>query len=389
MSGQYRFPPAASGPGVGVGSARRVSDTVNPFSGDPNDKSTLGLAGGNGANGGNSSPTTPPAASLHGTAALTASFSVDSTIDESDPFALIQRGLNQQAHNDMWGAADSFGRASIMLKRRSDALLAKEAAHNARVRHRRDDQAVSLSAAAEQTPAAAAHVHRRSDSQSSGGGSGSSGPVGTFNLEGERRSVRREAAEVFKERSREYFRQARESLIAAMAIDTKASSSSESKDPTEPDEQGVRDRCVIFRRLFAPGHTQGGVPTDSSLIQHTSYSSRAPPPAASGAGGGSGAGAAGTTTATAGSSNPTDGDEGSEQIEHEEDLRTLSRRFEELEEMAVSPQDYAPVGGDGDYHSYETSNLIDSNLEPHYSNLIDSANAPIFGVDRQGRVNVW
>ena len=34
-------------------------------------------------------------------------------------------------------------------------------------------------------------------------------------------------------------------------------------------------------------------------------------------------------------------------------------------------------------------NLIDSNLEPHYSNLIDSANAPIFGVDSAGRVNVW
>ena len=34
-------------------------------------------------------------------------------------------------------------------------------------------------------------------------------------------------------------------------------------------------------------------------------------------------------------------------------------------------------------------NLIDSNLEPHYSNLIDSANAPIFGVDGEGRVNVW
>jgi len=29
-------------------------------------------------------------------------------------------------------------------------------------------------------------------------------------------------------------------------------------------------------------------------------------------------------------------------------------------------------------------NLIDSNLEPHYSNLIDSANAPIFGVDGEG-----
>lgn len=29
-------------------------------------------------------------------------------------------------------------------------------------------------------------------------------------------------------------------------------------------------------------------------------------------------------------------------------------------------------------------NLIDSNLEPHYSNLIDSANAPIFGVDSEG-----
>ena len=437
MPGQYPFPPASSGPGVG--SARRLSEkAVDPFAiappGDA-DKSKSGKSGGGihggGPNGGSSSSPTsangsspsPAAACLHSTAALTASFSVDSAIDESDPFALIQRGLNQQAHNDMWGAADSFGRASIMLKRRSDALLAKEAAHNARVRHRRDDQAVSLSAAAEPTPAAAhAHVHhrggkaaaassvgasssasaasatgfahRRSDSQSSGGGSASGhGPVGTFNLEGERRSVRREAAEVFKERSREYFRQARESLIAAMAIDTKASSSSESKDPTGPDEQGVRDRCVIFRRLFAPGHTQGGVPTDSSLIQHTSYSSRAPPPAASGAGSGSGAGAAAATSATptttAGSSNPIHSDEGSEQIEHEEDLRTLSRRFEELEEMAVSPQDYAPVGGDGDYHSYETSNLIDSNLEPHYSNLIDSANAPIFGVDRQGRVNVW
>ena len=34
-------------------------------------------------------------------------------------------------------------------------------------------------------------------------------------------------------------------------------------------------------------------------------------------------------------------------------------------------------------------NLIDSNVEPHYSNLIDSANAPIFGVDSAGRVNVW
>ena len=35
-------------------------------------------------------------------------------------------------------------------------------------------------------------------------------------------------------------------------------------------------------------------------------------------------------------------------------------------------------------------NLIDdSNQEPHYSNLIDSANAPIFGVDGEGRVNVW
>ena len=33
--------------------------------------------------------------------------------------------------------------------------------------------------------------------------------------------------------------------------------------------------------------------------------------------------------------------------------------------------------------------LIDSSLEPHYSNLIDSANAPIFGVDSEGRVNVW
>ncbi len=33
--------------------------------------------------------------------------------------------------------------------------------------------------------------------------------------------------------------------------------------------------------------------------------------------------------------------------------------------------------------------LIDSNLEPHYSYLIDSANAPIFGVDSEGRVNVW
>ena len=454
MSGQYRFPLAASGPGGSVGSARRVSDTVNPFSGDPNDKSTLGLAGGNGANGGNSSPTSPPAASLHGTAALTASFSVDSTIDESDPFALIQRGLNQQAHNDMWGASDSFGRASVMLKRRSDALLAKEAEHNARVRHRRDDQAAEQ-AAHHGKPGSNAHsrtksaatgfAHRRSDSQSSGGASNSNSGVGTFNLEGERRSVRREAAEVFKERSREYFRQARESLIAAMAIDTKASSSSESKDSTGPDEQGVRDRCVIFRRLFAPGHTQGGVPTDSSLIQHTSYSSRAvgapaAPTTSSSSNpmdGDDGVTAAATTTnkpttndggtvgntirsifgGSSNSSNPasnsssTNGNGGNGgtnnsnavksikdpfpdddiimQIEHEEDLRTLSRRFEELEEMAVSPQDYAPVGGDGDYHSYETSNLIDSNLEPHYSNLIDSANAPIFGVDRQGRVNVW
>jgi PAS domain S-box-containing protein len=33
--------------------------------------------------------------------------------------------------------------------------------------------------------------------------------------------------------------------------------------------------------------------------------------------------------------------------------------------------------------------VIDSNLEHHYSNLIDSANAPIFGVDANGRVNVW
>jgi PAS domain S-box-containing protein len=38
----------------------------------------------------------------------------------------------------------------------------------------------------------------------------------------------------------------------------------------------------------------------------------------------------------------------------------------------------------------QTVNLIDdSNQEPHYSNLIDSANAPIFGVDSEGRVNVW
>lgn len=419
MPGQYPFPPASSGPGVG--SARRLSEkAVDPFAiAPPGDadksksgKSGGGIHGGGGGGGGihggsSSSPTngngaggspSPAAACLHSTAALTASFSVDSAIDESDPFALIQRGLNQQAHNDMWGAADSFGRASVMLKRRSDALLAKEAAHHA---HHRGGKAAAASSVGASSSASAASAtgfaHRRSDSQSSGGGSASGhGPVGTFNLEGERRSVRREAAEVFKERSREYFRQARESLIAAMAIDTKASSSSESKDPTGPDEQGVRDRCVIFRRLFAPGHTQGGVPTDSSLIQHTSYSSRAPPPAASGAAGGgsgSGAGAAAATSATptttAGSSNPIHSDEGSEQIEHEEDLRTLSRRFEELEEMAVSPQDYAPVGGDGDYHSYETSNLIDSNLEPHYSNLIDSANAPIFGVDRQGRVNVW
>eukprot|EP00521_Asterionellopsis_glacialis_P014393 CAMPEP_0195306064 /NCGR_PEP_ID=MMETSP0707-20130614/37010_1 /TAXON_ID=33640 /ORGANISM="Asterionellopsis glacialis, Strain CCMP134" /LENGTH=700 /DNA_ID=CAMNT_0040370273 /DNA_START=318 /DNA_END=2416 /DNA_ORIENTATION=- len=34
-------------------------------------------------------------------------------------------------------------------------------------------------------------------------------------------------------------------------------------------------------------------------------------------------------------------------------------------------------------------NQIDSNLESHYSNIIDSANAPIFGVDTKGRVNVW
>ena len=394
MSGQYQFPPAASGPGVG-GSARRVSDVnaVDPNAGDPNSNSL----------------TSPPAASLHGTAALTASFSVDSTIDESDPFALIQRGLNQQAHNDMWGASDSFGRASVMLKRRSDALLAKEAEHNGHGKTR-----------------SKSFVHRKSDSHGSLGSSNSGPNSGSFNLEGERRSVRREAAEVFKERSREYFRQARESLIAAMAIDTKNSSSSESKDSTGPDEQGVRDRCVIFQRLFAPGHTQGGVPTDSSLIQHTSYSSKTPPAAPPLA----------PSTASASASNPMDGDDnggklfpvpstegkstvgntfrsifgGSSnsngnskqptnvpeddiamQIEHEEDLRTLSRRFEELEEMAVSPQDYAPVGGDGvmSGHSYETSNLIDSNLEPHYSNLIDSANAPIFGVDRQGRVNVW
>ena len=33
--------------------------------------------------------------------------------------------------------------------------------------------------------------------------------------------------------------------------------------------------------------------------------------------------------------------------------------------------------------------LIDSNLESQYTNLIDSANAPIFGVDSEGRVNVW
>lgn len=286
------------------------------------------------------------ASSCHGAqAALTASYSADSNIDETDPFALIQRGLNQQAHNDMWGAADSFGRASVMLKRRSDVLLAQEVAHGTK-------------------------SHARTDSQNSLTSSGS----GTFNLEGERRSVRREAAEVFKERSREYFRQARESLIAAMAIDTKASSSSESKDSTL-DEQGVRDRCVIFERLFAPGHTQGGVPADSSPIAATSYSQSKSPP---------------NSWTMVDSETATGKDGALMQIENEEDLRALSRRFEELEEMAVSPHDYAIVGGDGDFqHSYETSNLIDSNLEPHYSNLIDSANAPIFGVDRQGRVNVW
>ena len=179
---------------------------------------------------------------------------------------------------------------------------------------------------------------------------------------------------MFKERSREYFRQARESLIAAMAIDTKASSSSESKD-SMLDEQGVRDRCVIFERLFAPGHTQGGVPADSSPIAVTSYSQSKSPP---------------SSWTMVDSETATGKDGALMQIENEEDLRALSRRFEELEEMAVSPHDYAIVGGDGDFqHSYETSNLIDSNLEPHYSNLIDSANAPIFGVDRQGRVNVW
>lgn len=284
-------------------------------------------------------------------AALTASYSADSNIDETDPFALIQRGLNQQAHNDMWGAADSFGRASVMLKRHSDALLAQEAAHGIK------------------SPA-------RTDSQNSLTSSGSGTNSGTFNLEGERRSVRREAAEVFKERSREYFRQARESLIAAMAIDTKASSSSESND-SMLDEQGVRDRCVIFERLFAPGHTQGGVPADSSPIAVTSYSQSKSPP--------------NSWTMVDSETATGNGKDGAlMQIENEEDLRALSRRFEELEEMAVSPHDYAIVGGDGDFqHSYETSNLIDSNLEPHYSNLIDSANAPIFGVDRQGRVNVW
>ena len=284
-------------------------------------------------------------------AALTASYSADSNIDETDPFALIQRGLNQQAHNDMWGAADSFGRASVMLKRHSDALLAQEAAHGTK------------------SPA-------RTDSQNSLTSSGSGTNSGTFNLEGERRSVRREAAEVFKERSREYFRQARESLIAAMAIDTKTSSSSESND-SMLDEQGVRDRCVIFERLFAPGHTQGGVPADSSPIAVTSYSQSKSPP--------------NSWTMVDSETATGNGKDGAlMQIENEEDLRALSRRFEELEEMAVSPHDYAIVGGDGDFqHSYETSNLIDSNLEPHYSNLIDSANAPIFGVDRQGRVNVW
>ena len=302
--------------------------------------------------------------SCHGAqAALTASYSADSNIDETDPFALIQRGLNQQAHNDMWGAADSFGRASVMLKRHSDALLAQEAAHGTK-------------------------SHARTDSQNSLTSSGSgtnSGPSansnsGTFNLEGERRSVQREAAEVFKERSREYFRQARESLIAAMAIDTKASSSSESKD-SMLDEQGVRDRCVIFERLFAPGHTQGGVPADSSPIAVTSYSQSKSPP---------NSWTMVDSETTTGNGNGGGKDGALMQIENEEDLRALSRRFEELEEMAVSPHDYAIVGGDGDFqHSYETSNLIDSNLEPHYSNLIDSANAPIFGVDRQGRVNVW
>jgi len=315
---EYLFPVAASVPG---GSTRRISDN-NVVSEDDG-------ATGSPQSGG------PIPASSHGTAALTASFSVDSTIDETDPFDLIQRGLNQQAHNDMWGAADSFGRASVMLKIRSDALLAKEAEHSKAASHRRNQS----------HPPGTGLAHRRSGSDSASG---------TFNEKGERRSVRREAAEVFKERSREYFRQARESLIAAMAIDTKASSSSESKDsPEVPDEQAVKERCVVFRRLFAPGHTKGGVPTD-----------------------------VGSSSKTAKDLFP-DGDLS------EEDLRTLARRFEELEEMAVSPQDYAPVGGDGDYHSYETSNLIDSNLEPHYSNLIDSANAPIFGVDRQGRVNVW
>ena len=313
--------------------------------------------------------------SCHGAqAALTASYSADSSIDETDPFALIQRGLNQQAHNDMWGAADSFGRASVMLKRRSDDLLAKEAAQG--IAGKVDSTG--------QRRSKYAKSHNRTDSQNSltSSGSGTSGPSansGTFNLEGERRSVRREAAEVFKERSREYFRQARESLIAAMAIDTKASSSSESKDSTL-DEQGVRDRCVIFKRLFAPGHTQGGVPADSSPIAVTSYSQSKSPNS--------------WTMVDSETATGTNGNGGKDdalmRIEHEEDLRALSRRFEELEEMAVSPHDYAIVGGDGDFqHSYETSNLIDSNLEPHYSNLIDSANAPIFGVDRQGRVNVW
>lgn len=429
---EYSFPLAASGPG-GRGSAtktRRMSDSGSGSGSGRDIASSLANlnleldAMEDPSSSGEKGPTllqilaatkTANGQPKSTTAALTASFSTDSNIDETDPFALIQRGLNQQAHNDLWGAADSFGRASVMLKRRSDVMLAKEAEHNkshghhAAHGHRGSPDGSSLHRRAKSHPVGTPGflLHRRSDS--SGGG---------FNLEpAERRSVRQEAAEVFKERSREYFRQARESLIAAMAIDTKASSSSESKDSTGPSDQEVQYRCIVFRRLFAPGHTKGGVPTDPDRSLYGSMPGMAASPPLSAD---RSASASNTPTAAANpmdgvgptmsadsgcsTTSPSNGDKGngdvasvetfpdddiSNTIEAEEDLRSLSRRFEELEEMAVSPQDYAPVGGDGDYHSYETSNLIDSNLEPHYSNLIDSANAPIFGVDRQGRVNVW
>lgn len=92
-------------------------------------------------------------------------------------------------------------------------------------------------------------------------------------------------------------------------------------------------------------------------------------------------------------------------------LQSAGRSFDDLDPIMSAEEDDVPsivtwdpavqrtVTTDPDMlqkrnaHRREQSliegDLIDSNLEPHYTNLIDSANAPIFGVDSEGRVNVW